>query len=97
MFIKFLLITFIVSMVLRLVMPTLLRWALGAFVKRQMRKGGVVFGPGGNPFAPPSPSGGPGHNTPNGQVRVDYVPPTGKRQPDTNFRGGEYVDFEEVK
>ncbi|AYA38241.1 DUF4834 domain-containing protein [Hymenobacter oligotrophus] len=97
MFINFLLITFLVAMVLRLVLPALLRWALSAFVKRQMRKGGLVFGPNGNPFAAPPPSGGPSHSGANGQVRVDYVPPTAKRQPDTNFRGGEYVEFEEVK
>ncbi|KUG06243.1 DUF4834 family protein [Solirubrum puertoriconensis] len=96
MFINFLLITFLIAMVLRLVLPALLRWALSAFVKRQMRKGGVVFGPNGNPFAAPSTSSGPSRAA-DGEVRVDYVPPTAKRQPDTNFRGGDYVDFEEVK
>jgi hypothetical protein len=32
-------------------------------------------------------------------VHIDYVPPTPRRAKDqpTEFKGGEYVDFEEVK
>ncbi|QKG57616.1 DUF4834 family protein [Hymenobacter sp. BRD128] len=84
----------------RFVLPRVLRAVLGGFVRQQVHKaqqGG---------FYPPSGSPGGGYQAPPqpeptakpGQVRVDYVPPTtsaGERKPE--FRGGEYVDYEEVK
>lgn len=84
----------------RYVLPQVLRVVLGSFVRQQVHKaqqGG---------FYPPSGFPGGGYQAPPqaepaakpGQVRVDYVPPTGaatERKPE--FRGGEYVDYEEVK
>ena len=44
------------------------------------------------PQASPGPAPAPG------EVRVDYVPPTPPEGGKPNgFKGGEYVDFEEVK
>ena len=44
------------------------------------------------------PQSQPGPQTAPGEVRVDYVPPTApEREKPQSFKGGEYVDFEEVK
>jgi hypothetical protein len=83
----------------RFVLPRVLRAVLGGFVRQQVHKaqqGG---------FYPPSGFPGGGYQAPPqgepaakpGQVRVEFVPPTGaatERKPE--FRGGEYVDYEEV-
>lgn len=34
---------------------------------------------------------------PNSNVDIDYVPQNGKKTKEKEFKGGEYVDFEEVK
>ncbi|WP_022825369.1 DUF4834 family protein [Hymenobacter norwichensis] len=92
--VKFLLIFFLVSIILRFVLPVLMRWLVVAFVKKQTRRYGAQFGA--NPFEAPRPE--PSHNGPtNGQVHVDYVPPKQKPAQPKEFKGGEYVDFEEVK
>ncbi|GAB2948548.1 hypothetical protein GCM10027048_11820 [Hymenobacter coalescens] len=97
-FFSFLLVSFLVFWLLRLVLPHLLRWALTAFVKKQMRTGGMPFGAEGNPFGGQVPPPRYERTTEStGRVRVDYVPPTAKRQPKKDFRGGDYVEFEEVK
>ena len=81
-------------------LPQVLRAVLGGFVRQQVHKAqqGGFYPPGAGPAgggyqqqAPPKPTTRPG------EVRVDYVPPTpdGERKPE--FRGGEYVDYEEVK
>jgi hypothetical protein len=97
---KSILIFFVLSMVLRAVLPALLRWALSAFVRKQMQRGGAQFGPGGAMFAAggsPFDTPPPAQPGPEGKVRVDYVPPTQKPRRPENLKGGEYVDFEEVK
>lgn len=92
--VKFLLIFFLVSIVLRFVLPVLMRWLVVAFVKKQTRRYGAQFGA--NPFEAPRPE--PSHNkAATGQVHVDYVPPKQKPAQPKEFKGGEYVDFEEVK
>lgn len=87
---KFWLILIITFFLIRYVLPVVLRWLLGSFVRKQMRNGGFEVPQRPQPGPPPAP----------GQVRVDYVPPT---RPDAaqpgkpnEFKGGEYVDFEEV-
>ena len=84
----------------RFVLPRVLRAVLGGFVRQQVHKAqqGGFYGPGSNPMgghqAPPNePAARPG------QVRVEYVPPTTSPAGDRRheFRGGEYVDYEEVK
>ncbi|KAA9331507.1 hypothetical protein F0P96_14805 [Hymenobacter busanensis] len=93
MIIKTLLIFFLVATLLRMVLPLLMRWLLTTFVRKQMERGGVRFDPRAAPFgAPPPPNPGP-----EGKVRVDYVPPAAKPRRAEEFRGGDYVDFEEVK
>ena len=85
----------------RFVLPRVLRAVLGGFVRQQVHKAqqGGFYTP---------PSGGPmgGYQAPRpqesaakpGQVRVEYVPPTASgAERKHEFRGGEYVDYEEVK
>ncbi len=91
--VKFLLIFFLVSLVLRFVLPLLMRYLVVGFLQRQARRhaqqfGGAPFGP-----APEPPRNGTSASS---QVRVDYVPPTPPAKP-KEFQGGDYVEFEEVK
>ena len=85
---KFWLIFILIFFTVRYVLPVVLRLVLSGFVRKQMRNGGFVV----PPQSRPGPQAAPG------EVRVDYVPPTA---PDAEkphgFKGGEYVDFEEVK
>ena len=85
---------------IRFILPGLLRTVLSGFVRQQVRKAqeqgggafGNPFGPMNGPASPPPPAAAPG------QVRVDYVPPTPAQASKAgSFKGGEYVDFEEVK
>ena len=85
---KFWLIFILIFFAVRYLLPIVMRLALGSFVRKQMRNGGFVV-------PPPGPAAGP---TRPGEVRVDYVPPTPpERENPSGFKGGEYVDFEEVK
>lgn len=86
-------------LLVRYVLPQVLRVILGGFVRQQVHKaqqGGFYPPPG-------SQSGGYQQQsqdepvTKPGQVRVDYVPPTtSASERKHEFRGGEYVDYEEV-
>lgn len=95
MFIKILLIFLVLSLVVRFVLPLLMRYLVVGFLQKQARRHAQQFG--GAPFgaAAPPPAG---PETP-GQVHIDYVPPTPRQKKDEpkEFQGGEYVDFEEVK
>ncbi|MDO7848716.1 DUF4834 domain-containing protein [Hymenobacter sp. M29] len=85
---KFWLIFILIFFAVRYLLPIVLRLALGSFVRKQMRNGGFVVPPQAQPGPPPAP----------GQVRVDYVPPVARAtEKPHDFKGGEYVDFEEVK
>jgi len=85
----------------RFVLPRVLRAVLGGFVRQQVHKaqqGGFYPPPGAQAGyqqarRPAEPASQPG------QVRVEYVPPTTSPAGDRRheFRGGEYVDYEEVK
>ncbi|WBO84504.1 DUF4834 family protein [Hymenobacter yonginensis] len=96
MFIKILLIFLVLALVLRFVLPLLMRHLLVGFLQKQARRHGQQLG--GAPFGGAAPPPSPGRDAP-GQVHIDYVPPTPRRTKDkpTEFKGGEYVDFEEVK
>ena len=76
----------VVFFALRYVLPIVFRLVLSGFVRKQMRNSGFEVPPG------PAPAAAPG------EVRVNYVPPIapGTDKPH-DFKGGEYVDFEEVK
>ena len=85
------------SLLVRYLLPVVLRVVLSSFVRQQVRKaqeGGFYAPPGGGSeaYSPPRPTTAPG------QVRVDYVPPTASKKParKPEFKGGEYVDYEEV-
>lgn len=86
----FLITVLIFSLAVRYGLPLLLRWVVG----RVMRQ--ATTGPTGRaPFGGPSPGARP---TPEGRVQVTYTPPRTKRQPRPGgYRGGEYVEFEDVK
>ncbi|MGV3503320.1 MAG: hypothetical protein ACO1O1_06400 [Adhaeribacter sp.] len=74
-------------------MPHLLRWAIKAFVKKTIRN--ATFTQAGGPFTQ-----GPFQQTPpapEGEVKVAYAPQNGQKKAAKEFRGGEYVEFEEVK
>ena len=85
-------------MLVRFVLPRVLRAVLGGFVRQQVHKAQQ------DGFYPPSGFPGGGYQAPPqadptakpGQVRVDYVPPTGAAERKPEFRGGEYVEYEEV-
>jgi hypothetical protein len=84
------------SLLVRYLLPVVLRAVLGGFVRQQVHKAQQAG------FYPPT--GGPQQGyqarpeTAPGQVRVDYVPPTAAgSERKHEFRGGEYVDYEEVK
>ena len=85
---RFWLILILLFFAVRYVLPIVLRLVLSGFVRKQMRNGGFGVPPQSQSGPPPAP----------GEVRVDFVPPTAsEREKPKGFKGGEYVDFEEVK
>ncbi|MGI4743610.1 MAG: DUF4834 family protein [Janthinobacterium lividum] len=97
--------SFFVSLLLflvlvRYILPRVLRLVLGSFVRQQVHKAqqGGFYAPGSGPAGAYQSQSQAEPTTQPGQVRVAYVPPTptkGERKHE--FRGGEYVDYEEVK
>lgn len=93
--------SFFVSLLLflvlvRYILPRVLRLVLGSFVRQQVHKAqqGGFYPPTGGYQAQSQAE----PTTEPGQVRVDYVPPTpAKGERKAEFRGGEYVDYEDVK
>ena len=85
---RFWLLFILIFLAARYLLPIVFRLALNSFVRKQMRNSGFVV----PPQAQPRQSAAPG------EVRIDYVPPAApdNRKPH-DFKGGEYVDFEEVK
>ena len=92
--VKFVLTLLIITFVVRYVLPAVLRFFVGSFVQKQARKYNEQFGDAS--FGPPPPGPRPGAG-PDGQVHVDFIPPKEKPRKPQEFKGGEYVDFEEVK
>ncbi|MDQ3289984.1 MAG: DUF4834 domain-containing protein [Bacteroidota bacterium] len=77
-------------------MPYIIKWVLQAFVKRTMRKGGFTGTFGQPPFQQEPFQ--QQHRAQEGKVNIDYVPNENKAKPTSgDFKGGEYVDYEEVK
>ncbi len=77
-------------------MPYIIKWVLQAFVKRTIRKGGFTGTFGQPPFQQDPFQ--QQQRTQEGKVNIDYVPNGNKTKPDgSDFKGGEYVDYEEVK
>ncbi|MCC2546081.1 DUF4834 family protein [Hymenobacter sp. BT175] len=96
---KFLLTLLIISLLVRFVLPVVLRFLVGMFLKKQARRYGVPFGgQSQGPFARPAQGPPPGPSSGSaGELRVEYVPPKQKPTGKKEFRGGDYVDFEEIK
>lgn len=76
----------------------MLRAVLGGFVRQQVHKAQQAgFYPPGGP-QPGYQSQAQRPEAAPGQVRVDYVPPKATNpERKAEFKGGEYVDYEEVK
>ena len=89
---RFWLVAILIFFAVRYLLPIVLRLVLGSFVRKQMRNGSFVVPP------PAQPDDGRGPTTRPGEIRVDYVPPAApERDKPDGFKGGEYVDFEELK
>ncbi|MCC9168020.1 DUF4834 family protein [Pontibacter harenae] len=94
--IKFIFTTLLIIFFIRMVAPWLLRWLLGAFIKKKMRNGSFFYS-----NINQQHNQQQRHRSSNGQngsakgdVKIDYIP----EQPKSNdFDGGEYIDYEEVK
>ena len=97
--------SFFVSLLLFLVLvryitPWVLRVVLGSFVRQQVHKAqqGGFYPPTGPQASDYQAQSQREPTTKPGQVRVEYVPPTtSASERKHEFRGGEYVDYEEVK
>ena len=91
---------FITFLVIRYVLPGVLRLVLGGFVRQQVRRAQqYTQAPFGGSFGSSGSEAGPGPSRPApapGEVRVDYVPPTVKTMRPGQPKMGDYVDFEEV-
>ena len=87
---KFLIILFLGYLFMRFVFPVLLRWAIKAFIKKSIQNGRFTN-------IDPNTFRSANEPQPEGEVKINYVP----KQPQSNVakdsRGGEYVDYEEVK
>jgi hypothetical protein len=85
----------------RFVLPRVLRAVLSGFVRQQVHKaqqGGFYPPAGAGPTGSYQAQSQPEPATRSGQVRVEYVPPTtSASERKHEFRGGEYVDYEEIK
>ncbi|HSI90738.1 MAG TPA: DUF4834 family protein [Adhaeribacter sp.] len=88
---KFIITTILIILFIRLVAPVLLRWLITFFVKKHIRNGS--FGPGQHPFGQSQQHR---YQKPAGEVKIDYIPED-KAKPNQDFKGGEYVDYEEIK
>ncbi|MBC5775996.1 DUF4834 family protein [Pontibacter sp. KCTC 32443] len=89
--IKFIIITILVILFIRLVAPVLFRILLGMFIKKSMRNG--TFFTNMHQQQRPQPNSN-SNGRAKGDIKIDYIP----NQPDRrDFNGGEYVDYEEVK
>ncbi len=84
---KILLIIIAVLWLLRVAVRLLFPWAVKKAAEKMMSDAQQQFQ--GRRSSPPPP-------TPDGKIRIDYVPPQDKEKKGPQ-RAGEFVDFEEVK
>lgn len=85
-------------------MPRVLRAVLGSFVRQQVYRsqqaGGSAFDPLGgfsNSQAHRQAAWTDDRPSQPGQVHIEYVPSQAKKARQTEFKGGEYIDYEEVR
>ena len=85
---------FITFLLIRYVLPGVLRLVLSGFMRQQVRQAQqhteAPFGAAAGGTQPSNPASVPG------EVRVDYVPPTAKTTRPGAPKMGDYVDFEEL-
>jgi len=97
--IKFIITTIFILLLIRLVAPFLIRFLIKLFIGKQLRKAASQFGGGfgtQSPFnAPNTPGDRQQKKAPNSNLNIDYIPEEKKERKD--FRGGDYVEYEEVK
>lgn len=94
-----------VFLVVRYILPRVLRALLGSFVRQQVyrsqRAGGTAFDPLGGFGNGQSYRQAPWQDTARasepGQVHIEYVPAQAQKARKSEFQGGEYVDYEEVR
>ncbi len=87
----FLITVLVFSLAVRYGLPLLLRWVMGRVMRQAA--GSAFGGSGHQQAAGPRPA-----PAPDGRVRVAYVPPQPKREPRPGgYRGGDYVEFEDVR
>jgi len=91
--IKFIFTTLLIIFFIRMVAPVLFRWLLGMFIKKKMRNG-TFFYTNMNQQNQPHTNGSQPNGKPKGSVKIDYIPEQPERR---DFKGGQYVDYEEVK
>jgi hypothetical protein len=84
---NFLITIFLIYVFMRFVFPHLLRWAIKAFIKKNIQNGRFTN-------LDPNAFRSANEPPPEGKVKVDYIPEPPQPK---DFRGGEYVDYEEVK
>ena len=75
---------------MRFVFPVLLRWAIKAFIKKNIQNGRFTN-------IDPNVFRSANEPQPDGKVKVNYVPKQPQSKQSKDFPGGEYVDYEEVK
>ena len=92
--VKFILISILIFFFIRLVAPWILRFLLKVFVKKQIKKHGFNM-PNQCPFQHHhNQRQQHRHQQSTGKINIDYIPEDPNKK---DFRGGEYVDYEEVK
>ncbi|MFD2512781.1 DUF4834 family protein [Pontibacter locisalis] len=95
--IKFIFVTLLIIFFIRMVAPVLFRWLLAFFVKKSIRNGTFFYSnmkQQQRQYQDFHQNNSQSNGKAKGNVKIDYVPD----QPDRkDFKGGEYVDYEEVK
>jgi len=91
---KFLLVAITILWLVRLVAQLLFPWAMRKMAQRMMGDTQRRYQHRNGPYR----SNGPQtqQRTPDGKIRIDYVPPQSKPKRGAQ-RAGEFVDFEEIK
>ncbi|WP_266203258.1 DUF4834 family protein [Pontibacter kalidii] len=92
--IKFIFVTLLIIFFIRLVAPTLFRWLLGMFIRKKMRNGAFFYSNMHQQQRQAQQQSQNGNGRAKGDVKIDYIPEQPERK---SFKGGEYVDYEEVK
>ena len=95
--IKYILTTILIIYFIRMVAPFLFRWLLALFVKKSIRNGSFFYSnmkQQQRQYQDYHQSNSQGNGKAKGSVKIDYMPEQTDRK---DFKGGEYVDYEEVK